>query len=105
MSHQKVTISGGMPAPSSITFKHGKDVVFQSGDGQSYTIDFGGEDPTISSDQFPLAVPARGEAKLHIRGSAPLPAYQYIVRDSSGAQVWPAVDHATRDVPPQVIVD
>ncbi|MFQ5652774.1 MAG: hypothetical protein ACE5IY_22815 [bacterium] len=105
MSQPTVTINDGMPDPNSITVEHGGQVVFQSGDGKNYTIDFGGEDPTISSDQFPLAVPATGEAKLHIKGSAPHQAYQYIVRDYSGEQVWPVDDDAPGDVPPQVIVD
>ncbi len=105
MAQKHVTISGGMPRPNSVNITQGQDIVFKNNDGEAYTIDFPDKGKTISDDAFPLNLPANGESTLHVKKGAASQKYGYIIKDSSGGQVWPRVSTGPGNKPPQVIVD
>jgi len=98
-----IVINGGMPDVSTVRVDAGKQIVFRSGDGQSYSVDFTTDNDAVSS-QLPLTIPASGTARLDVSGSAPKQSFQYVIRDSDGEQVWPMIDEGPGNVPPEVIV-
>lgn len=98
-----IVINGGMPDLNTVRVDAGRQIVFRSGDGQSYSVDFTTDNDSVSS-QLPLTIPASGTARLDVSGSAPRQSFQYVIRDSDGEQVWPMIDEGPGNVPPEVIV-
>lgn len=102
MAETTITIQDGMPTPNSVAASGGAKVTFENSDGEGYTIDFGGAD--ISNEPMPLHLPQNGSASMTIRSGSCGQTFQYVIKDDTGEQVWPAVSDGPGDQPPQVIV-
>jgi hypothetical protein len=106
MANPIITITGCTPDQYSVRTNRGGAVVFKSGDGKVYFIDFGNNDPTISSQSFPIEVPARGSAPLNVKNSTPAGSYAFRIVDAATLkQCCPQVDAGPGEEPPVLIVD
>lgn len=105
MANPIITISKCTPDSYSVRTNRGGAVVFKSGDGQVYYIDFGTNDPTISSQSFPIQVPANGSARVNVKDSTPASSYPFRILDANHNQCCPQMDAAPGEEAPVVIVD
>ncbi len=106
MAKPTITINDATPNPNTVTVGKGNEIVFVNQDDEAYSIDFtSGALSRISSDGFPLDLPASGQTKLHIKNDAPAQSYSYQIKDSDGEVVWPVLTGGPGNKPPEVIVD
>ncbi len=79
-----VTITNCNPSPMQIEIPKGNNIRFKSNDANSYIVNAGSNDSSLSSD-FPLTVPNDGKYhKATIKDTAPSNTYGYTITLSNG---------------------
>jgi hypothetical protein len=106
MGNPIITITGGTPDNYSAHANRGGNLLFKSGDGQVYYIDFGNKEAGLSGKTtFPLQVPARGTAVLNVDKAPSGSSWQFRILDAKMNQLCPQADAGPGEEPPVLIVD